>query len=156
MKGGCGPSFYIPEQNNKRKGAMVMEKLLYLSPEWAAEVKKRLIEGLSPEKMNNLTSSMNNVYKNCPGGEDMYFFAGFADGAVDCVETGEGEGPKAEFTITGDYETFAKISRAELGAQRALMSGRLKLRGNMVKALKLASLCDRVNKIIATIPTQFE
>jgi hypothetical protein len=134
-----------------------MEKLLYLSQEWGAEVEKRLQEGLTPEKMNNLTSSMNNLYTNCPGGApDKYFFVGFADGKVDRVEVGEGKGPQAEFTISGDYETFAKISRAELGSQKALMSGKMKLRGNMVKALKLASLCDRINKIIATIPTEFE
>jgi len=134
-----------------------MEKLLYLSPEWGEEVEKRLKEGLTPEKMNSLTSSMNNVYLKCPAGAvEKYFFVGFKDGAVSRVEVGEGKGPAAEFTITGDYETFAKISRAELGAQKALMGGKMKLRGNMVKALKLASLCDRINKIVATIPTQFE
>lgn len=134
-----------------------MEKLLYLSPEWGEEVEKQLREGLSPEKMNNLTSSMNNLYTNCPNGaSDKYFFVGFVDGKVGSVEVGEGKGPQAEFTITGDYETFAKISRAELGSQKALMGGKMKLRGNMVKALKLASLCDRINKIIATIPTEFE
>lgn len=35
------------------------------------------------------------------------------------------------------------------------MGGMLKLKGNMVKALKLASLCDRLNKIVATIETEF-
>jgi hypothetical protein len=139
------------------KGAILMGELAYLSPEWAAEVEKRLKEGLTPEKMNNLTSSMNNVYTGCPSGAaEKYFFVGFEDGAVSRVEVGEGKGPAAEFTITGDFDTFAKISRAELGAQKALMGGKLKLRGNMVKALKLASLCDRINKIIATIPARFE
>lgn len=133
-----------------------MENLLYLSPEWGAEVEKRLREELTPEKMNNLTSSMNNIYMNCPSGGEKYFYVSFEDGAVKQVQTGEGKGPAAEFAIQGDFETFAKISRAELGAQKALMGGKLKLRGNMVKALKLASLCDRINKIIATIPTQFE
>jgi len=134
-----------------------MGELAYLSYEWAAEVKKRLEEGLTPEKMNNLTSSMNNVYTGCPNGAaEKYFFVGFEEGAVLRVEVGEGKGPAAEFTITGDFDTFAKISRAELGAQKALMGGKLKLRGNMVKALKLASLSDRINKIIATIPTRFE
>lgn len=129
----------------------------YLSPEWGAVVEKRLRDGLTPEKMNNLTSSMNNHYTNCPGGvSEKYFYVGFSDGKVERVEVGEGTGPKAEFTINGDYDTFAKISRAELGSQKALMSGKLKLRGNMVKALKLASLCDRINKIVATIPTEFE
>jgi len=127
----------------------------YLSEEWRAEVEKRLREQLSPEKMNNITSSMNNRYANCPDGGDKYFFVGFKDGGIDQVLVGEGEGPKAEFTISGDYEVFAKISRAELGSQKALMGGMLKLKGNMVKALKLASLSDRLNKIIATIDTEF-
>ncbi len=127
----------------------------YLSEEWRAEVEKRLKEQLTPEKMNNLTSSMNNRYLNCPGGTEKYFFVGFRDGTVESVLVGEGEGPAAEFTITGDYETFARISRAELGSQKALMNGLLRLKGNMVKALKLASLSDRLNKIIATIETAF-
>lgn len=127
----------------------------YLSEQWREEVDKALREHLSPEKMNNITSSMNNRYLNCPGGGSKYFYVSFAGGKVDEVLVGEGEGPKAEFYITGDYEIFAQISRAELGSQKALMSGSLKLKGNMVKALKLASLCDRLNKIISTIETEF-
>ncbi|MDD4311021.1 MAG: SCP2 sterol-binding domain-containing protein, partial [Eubacteriales bacterium] len=110
----------------------------YLSQDWRNEVEARLSAQLTPDKMNNLTSSMNNLYLNCPDGKSHYFFVGFADGKVDSVQVGEGEGPKAEFVISGEYETFAKISRAELGAQKALMGGLLKLKGNMVKALKLA------------------
>ena len=127
----------------------------YLSEEWRTEVEARLKVELTPEKMNNLTSSMNNRYQDCPDGTNKYFFVGFKDGKVDKVLTGEGDGPEAEFYITGSYDVFAKISRAELGSQKALMSGQLKLKGNMVKALKLASLCDRLNKVIATIETEF-
>ena len=123
----------------------------YLSEDWRKEVEARLSAQLTPDKMNNLTSSMNNLYLNCPDGKSHYFFVGFVDGKVDSVQVGEGEGPRAEFVISGEYETFAKISRAELGAQKALMGGMLKLKGNMVKALKLASLSDRINKIIATV-----
>lgn len=127
----------------------------YLSEEWRAEVEKRLKSELTPEKMNNLTSSMNNRYLSCPDGANKYFYVSFVEGRVDKVLVGEGDGPKAEYYITGNYEVFAKISRAELGSQKALMSGQLKLKGNMVKALKLASLCDRLNKVIATIETEF-
>lgn len=127
----------------------------YLSEEWRTEVDKRLRENLNPEKMNNITSSLNSRYMKCPDGGRKYFLVSFANGSVDKVLVGDGDGPAAEFCITGDYETFAKISRAELGSQKALMGGALKLKGNMVKALKLASLSDRVNKIIATIETEF-
>ena len=134
-----------------------MSNYRYLSAEWGAEVKKRLLSELTPDKMNNLTSSMNNRYLHCPGeGEgSKYFFVSFVDGVTDRVETGDGDGPAAEFTISGDYDVFARISRAELSSQKALMGGQMKLKGNMVKALKLASLCDRINKVIATIPTDF-
>ncbi len=131
------------------------DQYLYLSPQWAQEVEWRLRLELTPEKMNGLTSSMNNIYNNCPGGDKKFFFVSFQEGVVDQVQTGSGEGPKAEFIIHGDYEIFKQISQATLGAQRALMTGQLKLKGNMVKALKLASLVDRINKVIATIPTIF-
>ncbi len=131
------------------------ESIKYLSSAWRDEAEKRLKADLNPEKMNRLTSSMSNIYKGCPDGKDRYLFIKFADGALAEFAVGEGDAPAAEFQITGDYATFAKISRAELGAQRALMSGKLKLKGNMVKALKLASVADRVNKIFATIPAEY-
>lgn len=126
-----------------------MEKLIYLSEEWSKEVKKRLSEELTPDKMNNLTSSMNNRYTDCPGGGTKFFFVGFEDGKVASVQTGDGDGPAAEFAIIGKYEVFAKISRAELGSQKALMGGQLKLKGNMVKALKLACGDHSHNYLIA-------
>ncbi|MCK4978261.1 MAG: SCP2 sterol-binding domain-containing protein, partial [Anaerolineales bacterium] len=67
----------------------------------------------------------------------------------------ENEFPKVEFTISGEYETFAKISRAELGSRAALMSGKLRLKGNMVKALSLSVVVDRLNQVLAKIPTEY-
>jgi putative sterol carrier protein len=131
------------------------DNFVYLSPEWGVEVQKRLQAELTPDKMNHLSSSMTNRYTHCKGGQDRFFYVAFTDGAVSAVQVGDGEGPEAEFIILGDYAVFAQISQATLGAQRALMTGQLKLKGNMVKALKLASLVDRLNKIIATVPTEF-
>ncbi len=132
-----------------------MANLAYLSPEWAEEGHKRAAEALTPEKLHNLTSSMTNIYKNCPDGQDRYFFVEFTDGNVSRFETGTGEPPKGEFKIIADYDTFAKITRAELGAVRALTSRKLTLRGNMAKALRLAPLVDKLNKVLATIPTDY-
>jgi len=131
------------------------QKVRYMSQEWRDEVEKRLLIELTPEKMKNLTSSMSNIYLKCPDGKDRYLFFSFENGRLKELALGEGDPPQAEFRITGEYETFARISRAELGSQRALMSGKLKLRGNMVKALKLASIADRVNKIISTIDAEY-
>lgn len=127
----------------------------YLSTSWRDEALKRLQAELPPEKMNNVTTSMSNIYKNCPGGGEKFLFVECTEGKVTRVETGTGEPPKGEFFIIGDYETFAKISRAELGSQRALMTGKIKLKGNLTKALRLAAVADRLNKVLSQIPTQY-
>jgi putative sterol carrier protein len=131
------------------------ELLAYLGPAWRDEALKRLQTELTPDKMNNVSTSMSNIFKNCPDGVEMFLFVECKDGKVTRVETGTGEPPKAEFLIIGNYETFARISRAELGAQKALMTGKLKLKGNLAKALKLAAVSDRLNKVLAKIPTQY-
>jgi putative sterol carrier protein len=95
------------------------------------------------------------VYKGCPDGQDRALYYKFVDGVIAELSIREGELPEAEFRIIGDYETFARISRAELGSRAALMSGKLILKGNMVKALSLASVVDRLNKVLATIPTEY-
>jgi hypothetical protein len=133
----------------------VDQPVAYLSPEWAAEGLRRLQAELTPEQMKFLTTSMSNLYRNCPDGADRFLFFRCEEGRFTDVTSGQGEPPPAEFRITGDYEVFARISRAELKSQRALMTGKLKLKGNMVKALKLASIADRMNKVLATIPTTY-
>jgi putative sterol carrier protein len=132
-----------------------MANLTYLGPEWAEEARKRLKEELTPEKLHHVTSSMANIYRNCPDGKERYFFVEFRNGEVTSFEIGEGEPPKAEFKIIADYDTFAKISKAELGAVKALTSRKLTLRGNMAKALRLAPLVDKFNRVLSTIPTDY-
>ena len=132
-----------------------MERFRYLSPEWAQEALRRLRQELDADKMKHVTSSMLTVYKDCPDGQERAVYYKFVDGVVAELSVREGELPEAEFRIIGDYETFAKISRAEIGSRSALMSGKLTLKGNMVKALSLAAVVDRLNKVLASIPTEY-
>jgi len=132
-----------------------MERFRYLSPEWAQEALRRLRQELDADKMKHVTSSMLTVYRDCPDGQERALYYKFVDGVVDELSIREGELPEAEFRIIGDYETFAKISRAEIGSRSALMSGKLTLKGNMVKALSLAAVVDRLNKVLASIPTEY-
>jgi len=132
-----------------------MSTLRYLTSEWRDEAEKRLTTELSPDRMNHITSSMSNIYLNCPDGNTKYLLFRFKDGVLTDLILGDGEPPEAEFRISGTYEVFSKISKAELGAQKALMTGKLKLKGNMVKALKLAAIADRLNKVLATIPAEY-
>jgi putative sterol carrier protein len=133
----------------------MMGKFAYLSPEWAAEATRRLQADLTPDKMKHLTSSMMTLYTNCPDGAERAVYYRLVDGVVEEVSLQEGDLPQAEFTIKGDYDTFAQISQAELKARAALMSGKLTLKGNLVKALRLAPVVDRLNEVLATIPTEY-
>ena len=134
---------------------MASQKFKYLSPEWAEEVQKRAKEKLTPERMKHITSSMLTVNKNCPDGRERAVYYKIVDGVVTEVSLKEGDLPKAEFTITADYELFARISRAETKARAALMSGKMRLKGPLVKALRLSPLVDRLNEVISTIPTEY-
>jgi hypothetical protein len=126
-----------------------------LSPAWIAEAGRRLRAALSPEKMKNLTSSMLTVYTHCPDGRERSLFYRVEDGVVEELSLAEADPPAAEFTIIAEYDTFARISRAELKARSALMSGKMTLKGNLVRALKLAPVVDRLNEVLATIPTEY-
>ena len=131
------------------------QRLEYLSPDWIAEAHRRLRADLTPEKMKHLTSSMLTVYTGCPDGRERALYYLVQDGVVEELSLSEGERPTAEFTIIADYDTFARISRAELKARAALMSGKMTLKGNLVKALKLAPVVDRLNEVLSTIPTEY-
>ena len=134
-------------------------KLKYLSESWLKEVIIRIKENLTAEDMKEVSSSMKNIYQNCPDGKVHYLYFKFEEGLLDEALVGTDEDEVAdkpsEFQIHGDYDTFALISQAKLGARSALMRNRIKLKGSMVKALRLASVVDRLNKIIATVPTEF-
>ena len=132
-----------------------MPALKYLSSEWTAEAEKRLRSQLSPESMKNMTSSMLTVYHNCPDGQERALYYKIENGVFTDISVRQAPLPEAEFIISGDYDTFAKISRAELGSRSALMSGKLRLTGNMVKALSLASIVDRFNKILSEISCEY-
>jgi hypothetical protein len=133
----------------------VSEELVYLSPAWVAEAGRRLRAELAPEMLKRLTSSMLTVYTACPDGVDRALYYNVVDGVVTELSLEEGTPRDAEFTITADYDTFARISRAELKARAALMSGKMTLKGNLVKALRLAPVVDRLNEVLATIPTVY-
>lgn len=127
----------------------------YLSPEWSKEAQIRLRRQLDAESMKHLTSSMLTIYTNCPDGIDRALYYKIVDGLFDDISVREAPFPEAEFIISGDYDTFAKISRAEIGSRYALMNGKLRLKGNMVKALSLSSVVDRLNKVLSEIECEY-
>lgn len=132
-----------------------MTPIKYLSPEWTTEAAQRLRSQLTPEQMKNLTSSMLTIYHDCPDGQERALYYKIESGVFTDISVRQEPFPEVEFIISGDYDTFARISRAEIGSRSALMNGKLRLKGNMVKALSLASIVDRFNKILSEIPCEY-
>jgi len=132
-----------------------MGKVVYLSPEWREQADRLLRAGIDPEAMKFITTSVTYVYNACPDGKNRFFHMKCEKGRIEETSVGEGEGLAAEFKIIGNYEIFAQLSQGLISSHKALMSGRLKVKGNMVKALKLASLADRINKILSTIDAEY-
>jgi len=128
----------------------------YLSEEWRAEVERRFREGITPADMNNLSSSLNCVSYKCPDEKTRYFYVSFIKGELERVLVGEGPGPQAEYIIEGKYEALAQIARGELTAAEALIGGKIKLTGNLYKALYLVPIVDRLNQIMVTIETEYQ
>ena len=133
-----------------------MEKTVaYLSHEWRDEVEKRLNAEITTDKMKRPHHICGLCVCRLPGRKRQ---VPLLQDRKRCVRPGPGgrwRAAQAEFRVTGPYILFADLSQGKVSSQRALMSGKLKLKGNMVKALKLASLADRINKVLAKIPTQY-
>ncbi len=127
----------------------------YLSPDWTAEANNRLRQQLTAAEMRFLTSSMLTLYHHCPDGKDRALYFKIENGIFTEISVREPPLPQAEFVISGDYETFAKITRAQLGARVALLNGKLRLNGNMIRALILTPIVDRFNKILSEIPCEY-
>jgi putative sterol carrier protein len=74
------------------------------------------------------------------------------DGKIADIWLGE---RKTDFTITGTYEVWVNVLLGKLGATKALMMRKLKVKGNLLKLMKYTKPTLRWLEILRTIPTEF-
>ena len=117
--------------------------LSYLSPEWIEEFQRR-VSALPATKMRGVSATLSLRHQNAPGGGEKYLYIALRNGALQGVQAGAGMGPAAEFVILGDYAVFAQVLSGRLEAGRALSSGRLKLKGNMLRAMGLTPAIEAI------------
>jgi len=75
-----------------------------------------------------------------------------ADGKIVDIWLGERE---TDFTIAGKYEVWINVLLGKLGATKALMMRRLKVKGNLLKLMKYTKPTLRWLELLRTIPTEF-
>ncbi|MDH5391193.1 MAG: SCP2 sterol-binding domain-containing protein [Candidatus Bathyarchaeota archaeon] len=74
------------------------------------------------------------------------------DGRITDIWLGE---RKTDFTITGKYEVWINVLLGKLGATKALMMRKLKVKGNLLKLMKYTKPTLRWLEILRSIPTEF-
>ena len=123
----------------------------YLSEEWAKEVTSALNSNDAfKQQAANKTVKLQQVVQK-PDGETKYFF-NLENGAV---EVGLGDLPDAEATLTSDYDTSAQLSRAELNATAAYMSGKLKIQGDLMKLMQLQGMFNAMPAAVKDVDVEY-
>ena len=114
----------------------------FLTEEWGNEfiaiAKDTFSPGKTPSKVSLTLCECYNKVPQC-GGDTVWFMYTFKNGVLESAErgTGRANAPAADYTSDADYDTFVQTMTGELATVKALTAGKIKLKGNLMKALKL-------------------
>lgn len=123
----------------------------FLSEEWAEALKGALNEDEAFRTAAGQVSARIQQVIDADGDETRYWIV-IADGAIDM---GIGDLDPVDATITQSYETAAALSRGELNAVTAFMTGKIKVAGNMGLLLSLQGALTRLPDAMSSIQTEY-
>lgn len=123
----------------------------FLSPEWVAELDRRLATLPGPSDPNG-TLVVQYVVTNAAAGN-----ATSGDEHAYTIRLGLEQGARpgrvetADVSFITDYETATRIAQGETSSQAAFMSGRLTVRGNVASLLPFAASFEKLDEVLATL-----
>ena len=123
----------------------------FLTEEWAEALKGALNDD---EAFRTAAASLSARIQQVitqEGGDTRYWIV-IADGAIDM---GLGDLEPVDATITQSYETAAALSKGELNAVTAFMTGKIKVAGNMGLLLGLQGALTRLPPAMTSIQTEY-
>jgi putative sterol carrier protein len=123
----------------------------FLSEEWAEALKAALNQDEAFREAAGTVSARVQQVITDDGGETRYWIV-IADGAIDM---GIGDLDPVDATITQSYETAAALSKGELNAVTAFMTGKIKVAGNMGLLLGLQGALTRLPPAMSSIQTEY-
>jgi putative sterol carrier protein len=82
-----------------------------------------------------------------PDGDFVYHIK-IADGTVTMAS---GDLPERDAEVRSTYETAAKMARAELGNQTAVMMGKVRIKGGMIKLMRHQGVLNRVQTLSSAL-----
>lgn len=121
----------------------------FLTEEWRTEFEAKLSDMFSAGKTpTKLTLSLCETFGAVPqlDGKDFWYKYTLVDGVITKIECGYGldTAPKADYVSYADYETTKGIMTGEIGIAKALTGKKIKLEGNLLKALKMLDTYSKV------------
>ncbi|MFQ5832472.1 MAG: SCP2 sterol-binding domain-containing protein [Candidatus Thorarchaeota archaeon] len=126
------------------------------SDDYLAEFKKRLNDdGLYRSLAAKVVDSYTLVLRAEPDkGVDNTLVVGFEikEGEMTDIWLGEKE---TSFILSAPYRVWVDILLGKIGANRAFITRKLKIKGNMPRLLKTAKATDRLVELLRALPTEF-
>ena len=131
----------------------------FLSEEWVALAKQRVLDELDPRKdLKSVSGSFLLIVSNIPPtATTMSWFLSVTNGRLSTmiVDQGVTSTSTAEFTVMGNYETFTQIMRGEMSIVVALIKNRVQFKGDMLKAYGFIQPIDKIIECLRKIATEF-
>jgi hypothetical protein len=123
----------------------------YLSPEWL-EAAQRAIDARASRP--GAAAGVDIVVQHVVGGGvdgDVTYHVRLAD---DGVSIREGEAPDPTVVFSEDYATAAAISRGELSAQSAFITGRIKVHGDLPRLVEQSRAFGEIEDALAGLRSE--
>ncbi|MHB8137876.1 MAG: SCP2 sterol-binding domain-containing protein [Smithellaceae bacterium] len=90
--------------------------------------------------------------KNVP--EPVYLFTDYWHGdALDFLICDEAKTQTAKFIMTGDYTRWKQVAKKELDPTKALMQGKLKLKGDLTYVVRMVKTINKVVDLLTEVQT---
>lgn len=126
----------------------------FLSKEYEEKLGELLKEDFS--KPSSLTTTFCQIVQGCPDGKERWVLYGVDKGILNHFEIGEGTPPEASYRVRGPYSVYVDLIKGKYDGKTSLITGKLKLEGNMTRALGLLGAYTRIEKNQRSIDTIFE
>jgi putative sterol carrier protein len=123
----------------------------FLSEEWAEALKAALNADEAFRAAAGSSSARIQQVITQDGGETRYWIV-IADGGIDM---GLGDLDTADATITESYDVAVALSKGELNAVTAFMTGKIKIAGNMGILMGLQAALSRLPPAMSSIQTEY-
>jgi hypothetical protein len=133
----------------------------YLSRQWIDAARRRVeTQADLAAVVGPISMSLLLVVTDRPALDGEAIFIRFENGRLTDVTHGprttmETKHGDADFTIWGSYETFSEIHSGRLTEKLAVLSGRVRLKGSMFRALRLLKVVEPLNALLRQEPARY-